>query len=173
MRIQLNCPEMQPYAAKLAAWRDATRAANDSQRVLSTRTYSEMSWIPTVIRGARPASPTVPKDPQVGETRGKSAVTFCGNRPSLGIRVETAGGAPRESSPKRDNARSRYRREATCAGRRRQRADHPSLLQILRDHGYNGVLSMECEGQAGPIVEKSLARLRGTLEGLGVPIETD
>ena len=47
------------------------------------------------------------------------------------------------------------------------------LLQILRDHGYNSVLSMECERQAGPIVEKSLARLRGTLEELGVPLETD
>ena len=33
-------------------------------------------------------------------------------------------------------------------------------LQILRDHGYKGVLSMECEGQGGPMIEKSLAWLR-------------
>ena len=27
---------------------------------------------------------------------------------------------------------------------------------LLRDHGYDGVLSMECEGQGGPMIERSL-----------------
>ena len=26
-------------------------------------------------------------------------------------------------------------------------------LAMLRDHGYNGALSMECEGQGGPMIE--------------------
>ena len=39
-------------------------------------------------------------------------------------------------------------------------------LKILHDHGYNGVLSMECEGQAGPMIEKSLAWMRKTLAEL-------
>jgi len=33
-------------------------------------------------------------------------------------------------------------------------------LVVLRDHGYQGVLSMECEGQGGPMIERSLAWLR-------------
>ncbi|MCX6906282.1 MAG: sugar phosphate isomerase/epimerase [Verrucomicrobia bacterium] len=41
-------------------------------------------------------------------------------------------------------------------------------LTLLRDHGYTGVLSMECEGQAGPMIEKSLAWLRKTLQELGI-----
>ena len=40
------------------------------------------------------------------------------------------------------------------------------VLEILRDHGYDGVLSMECEGQGGPLIEKSLHWLRMTLERL-------
>jgi sugar phosphate isomerase/epimerase len=44
-------------------------------------------------------------------------------------------------------------------------------LAILRDHGYDGVLSMECEGQGGPMIERSLAWLRRTLEELGIPSE--
>jgi sugar phosphate isomerase/epimerase len=46
-------------------------------------------------------------------------------------------------------------------------------LGILRDRGYTGVLSMECEGQGGPMIEKSLAWLRGTLTELGIPIENE
>lgn len=46
-------------------------------------------------------------------------------------------------------------------------------LEILRDHGYTGTLSMECEGQGGPLIEKSLAWLRNTLDGLGIPEEKD
>lgn len=41
-------------------------------------------------------------------------------------------------------------------------------LTILRDNGYSGVLSMECEGQGGPMIEQSLAWLRRTLKELGI-----
>jgi sugar phosphate isomerase/epimerase len=44
-------------------------------------------------------------------------------------------------------------------------------LKILHAAGYQGVLSMECEGQGGPMIEKSLAWLRGTLQELGIPEE--
>jgi inosose dehydratase len=44
------------------------------------------------------------------------------------------------------------------------------VLAILRDHGYQGVLSMECEGEGGPMIEKSLAWLRNQLQELGIPL---
>ena len=44
-------------------------------------------------------------------------------------------------------------------------------LEILRDSGYTGVLSMECEGQAGPMIEKSLRWMQDTLADLNIPIE--
>ncbi len=44
-------------------------------------------------------------------------------------------------------------------------------LKVLRNKGYNGVLSMECEGQAGPMIEKSLAWMRRTLTELNIAIE--
>jgi len=44
-------------------------------------------------------------------------------------------------------------------------------LEILRDNGYDGVLSIECEGQGGPMIERSLQWLRQTLEELKIPIE--
>jgi len=44
-------------------------------------------------------------------------------------------------------------------------------LELLRDHGYNGVLSMECEGQGGPMIEKSLKWMRKTLTELNIPLE--
>ncbi len=44
-------------------------------------------------------------------------------------------------------------------------------LEILRDTGFTGVLSMECEGQGGPMIERSLAWLRNTLNELGIPEE--
>jgi len=37
-------------------------------------------------------------------------------------------------------------------------------IEILVANGYNGVLSMECEGQGGPLIEKSLAWLRETIK---------
>jgi inosose dehydratase len=43
-----------------------------------------------------------------------------------------------------------------------------ACLGLLRDHGYDGVLSMECEGQGGPMIEKSLSWLRGVLKELGI-----
>ncbi|MAG56437.1 MAG: hypothetical protein CMJ83_09115 [Planctomycetes bacterium] len=46
------------------------------------------------------------------------------------------------------------------------------ILGILRDGGFEGVLSMECEGQGGPMIERSLAWLRNTLEELAITIET-
>jgi inosose dehydratase len=46
-----------------------------------------------------------------------------------------------------------------------------SVLQILRERGYDGVLSMECEGQGGPMIERSLAWLRATLDELQIPEE--
>jgi sugar phosphate isomerase/epimerase len=36
-------------------------------------------------------------------------------------------------------------------------------IQLLADTKYEGVLSMECEGQGGPMIERSLAWLRETL----------
>ncbi len=42
-------------------------------------------------------------------------------------------------------------------------------LAVLRDVGYDGVLSIECEGQAGPMIEQSLAWLRRTLTDLRIP----
>ncbi|HCO93990.1 MAG TPA: hypothetical protein DIU00_08575 [Phycisphaerales bacterium] len=42
------------------------------------------------------------------------------------------------------------------------------ILAILRDIGYDGVLSMECEGAGGPMIEKSLAWLRRTLGELNI-----
>jgi sugar phosphate isomerase/epimerase len=43
-------------------------------------------------------------------------------------------------------------------------------LMILRDHHYDGVLSMECEGQGGPMIGRSLNWLRGVLKDLNVPV---
>jgi sugar phosphate isomerase/epimerase len=41
-------------------------------------------------------------------------------------------------------------------------------LELLRDHGFKGNLSIECEGQGGPMIEKSLAWLRLTLADLAI-----
>ena len=38
-------------------------------------------------------------------------------------------------------------------------------LEMLIGAGYDGVLSIECEGQGGPMIERSLAWLRGALAG--------
>jgi sugar phosphate isomerase/epimerase len=42
---------------------------------------------------------------------------------------------------------------------------------LLRDHGYQGVLSIECEGRGGPLIERSLAWLQGALAELKIPVE--
>jgi len=44
-------------------------------------------------------------------------------------------------------------------------------LAVLREGGYQGVLSIECEGQSGPMIEQSLAWLRRTLADLQIPCE--
>jgi inosose dehydratase len=41
-------------------------------------------------------------------------------------------------------------------------------LAMLRDRGFDGVLSMECEGNGGPMIEKSLKWLRATLKELKI-----
>lgn len=46
-----------------------------------------------------------------------------------------------------------------------------TCLGILRDGGYDGVLSMECEGEGGPMIEKSLGWMRETLAELGIPVQ--
>ena len=46
-----------------------------------------------------------------------------------------------------------------------------AVLTVLRDAGYTGTLSMECEGAGGPMIERSLAWLRGTLKELGISEE--
>ena len=44
-------------------------------------------------------------------------------------------------------------------------------IALLRDHGYAGTLSIECEGQGGPMIEQSLAWLRQTVKELGIAAE--
>lgn len=44
-------------------------------------------------------------------------------------------------------------------------------LKLLRDHEYEGALSIECEGQSGPMIEQSLTWLRRTLDELKIPHE--
>ena len=44
-------------------------------------------------------------------------------------------------------------------------------LKLLRDNNYSGMLSMECEGAGGPMIEKSLAWLRKTLGELRISVE--
>ena len=42
-------------------------------------------------------------------------------------------------------------------------------MKVLRDAGYQGNLSIECEGQGGTMIEKSPAWLRKTIADLGIP----
>ena len=60
---------------------------------------------------------------------------------------------------------SRHWRERTSSQILEQENGHGE------DHGYQGTLSMECEGQGGPMIEKSLAWLRKTLDELKIPVE--
>ncbi len=46
------------------------------------------------------------------------------------------------------------------------------VLEILRDAGFDGVLSVECEGDGGPMIERSIAWLRAALAELEIPQET-
>jgi sugar phosphate isomerase/epimerase len=40
------------------------------------------------------------------------------------------------------------------------------IIEMLAANGYDGVLSMECEGQGGPMIERSLAWLRETVKSV-------
>ncbi len=46
-----------------------------------------------------------------------------------------------------------------------------ACLRLLHEHGYDGVLSLECEGQGGPMLERSLEWIRRTLDELGIPVD--
>jgi inosose dehydratase len=46
-----------------------------------------------------------------------------------------------------------------------------ACLSKLHARGFDGVLSIECEGNGGPMIEKSLSWLRKTLAELGIPEE--
>lgn len=43
-----------------------------------------------------------------------------------------------------------------------------TCLTLLHEHGYDGALSLECEGASGPMIEKSAAWLRQTCAELGI-----
>ena len=46
-----------------------------------------------------------------------------------------------------------------------------TCLALLRDAGFSGTLSMECEGAGGPMIEQSLAWMRRTLAELDITEE--
>jgi sugar phosphate isomerase/epimerase len=41
-----------------------------------------------------------------------------------------------------------------------------TILELMVDAGYDGVLSMECEGEGGPMIDQSLAWLRETVAAI-------
>jgi inosose dehydratase len=45
------------------------------------------------------------------------------------------------------------------------------VMSLLRDSGYSGVLGLECEGQGGPLIERSLAWVREAMKELKIPEE--
>lgn len=45
-----------------------------------------------------------------------------------------------------------------------------TCIDLLHDHGYTGVLSIECEGASGPMIGKSLAWLRSACTQLGIDV---
>jgi sugar phosphate isomerase/epimerase len=54
-------------------------------------------------------------------------------------------------------------------GRGVNRENLRECLRLLKEAGYQGVLSIECEGAGGPMLEASLEWLRSTLQDLGIP----
>jgi len=48
-----------------------------------------------------------------------------------------------------------------------------TILRLLKEHGYDGYISMECEGMGGPLIENSLAWVRATLKELGISEEKE
>jgi hypothetical protein len=53
----------------------------------------------------------------------------------------------------------------------RARATQPVIRLGTHQTGYTGHLSIECEGQGGPLLTQSLQWLRTTLAELGIPEE--
>ena len=53
-----------------------------------------------------------------------------------------------------------------CHRRRSERREHQEVPGADPRPRYDGVLSMECEGQGGPMIERSLAWLRETLKSV-------
>lgn len=45
-----------------------------------------------------------------------------------------------------------------------------TCLTMLHEHGFDGVLSLECEGASGPMIEKSAAWLRAKCAELNIPL---
>lgn len=45
-------------------------------------------------------------------------------------------------------------------------------LEMLAAHGFDGVVSIECEAQGGPLIERSLAWVRDAITATGQPVET-
>jgi sugar phosphate isomerase/epimerase len=50
-------------------------------------------------------------------------------------------------------------------------ANIKQVLTLLHERGFDGHLSIECEGQGGPMLTRSLEWLRATLAELGIPEE--
>ena len=50
-------------------------------------------------------------------------------------------------------------------------ANIKQVLTLLHERGFDGHLSIECEGQGGPMLTRSLLWLRSTLAELGIPEE--
>jgi inosose dehydratase len=46
-------------------------------------------------------------------------------------------------------------------------------LELLRDHGFKGAVSLECEAQGGPVMERSLRWVRGVLKDLNLAHDLD
>jgi len=61
---------------------------------------------------------------------------------------------------------------SNCSAGKGVNADNiKRCLEILRDCGFDGHLSIECEGEGGPLLTESLLWLRDTLNELDIPEE--
>jgi sugar phosphate isomerase/epimerase len=61
---------------------------------------------------------------------------------------------------------------SNCSAGKGVNADNiKRCLEILHARGFDGHLSLECEGQGGPLLTESLEWLRATLAELGIPEE--
>jgi sugar phosphate isomerase/epimerase len=46
-------------------------------------------------------------------------------------------------------------------------------LELLRDQGFRGAVSLECEAQGGPVMERSILWIRGVLKDLNLAHDLD